>query len=47
MADFLDAVAAGRQPQVSARSALRVQALIDTMLASSREGRPREAPRLG
>lgn len=47
MADFLDAVAAGRQPQASARSALRVQALIDTMLASSREGRPREAPRLG
>lgn len=43
-ADFLDAVQAGRQPQASARSALRVHALIDTMLASSRERRSLEAP---
>ena len=43
-ADFLDAVAAGRQPLASARSALRVHALIDTMLASSRERRPLDAP---
>jgi UDP-N-acetyl-2-amino-2-deoxyglucuronate dehydrogenase len=42
--DFLDAVAAGRQPQASGRSAMRVHALIDTMLASSRERRPLEAP---
>jgi UDP-N-acetyl-2-amino-2-deoxyglucuronate dehydrogenase len=43
-ADFLDAVLAGRQPQASARSALRVHALIDTMLASSRERRALDAP---
>jgi UDP-N-acetyl-2-amino-2-deoxyglucuronate dehydrogenase len=43
-ADFLDAVEAGRQPQASARSGLRVHALIDTMLASSRERRALEAP---
>jgi UDP-N-acetyl-2-amino-2-deoxyglucuronate dehydrogenase len=43
-ADFLDAVPASRQPHASARSALRVHALIDTMLASSRERRPLEAP---
>jgi predicted dehydrogenase len=41
--EFLDAVAAGTQPQASARSGLRVQALIDAMLASSRERRTVEA----
>jgi predicted dehydrogenase len=45
IAEFLDAVEAGRQPACSARSGLRVQALIDAMLASSREGRTVEAPR--
>ena len=45
--DFLGAVQAGRQPLASARSALRVHALIDTMLASSREGRTLEAPAAG
>jgi predicted dehydrogenase len=44
-ADFLDAVEAERQPLASARSALAVHALIDAMLASSREGRAVEAPR--
>ena len=43
-ADFLDAVQASRQPLASARSALRVHALIDAMLASSREGRPLQVP---
>lgn len=43
-ADFLDALTAGRQPLASARSALRVQALIDAMLASSRDNRPAEVP---
>jgi predicted dehydrogenase len=43
--EFVDAVAAGRQPQASARSGLRVQALIDAMLASSRERRTVEAAR--
>ncbi len=43
--EFLDAVEAGRQPQCSARSGLRVQALIDAMLQSSREGRTVAAPR--
>jgi len=43
IAEFLDAVAAGRQPQASARSGLRVQALIDAMLASSRERRTVDA----
>jgi len=42
--EFLDAVEAGRQPRASARSALRVHALIDAMLASSREGRTVDAP---
>lgn len=42
--DFLDASLAGRQPLASARSALRVHALIDTMLASSRERRGLDAP---
>jgi predicted dehydrogenase len=44
-ADFLDAVEAKRQPLSSARSALAVHALIDAMLASSRERRAVEAPR--
>ena len=43
--DFVDAVQARRQPQASARSGLAVHALIDTMLASSREGRSLDAPR--
>lgn len=43
IAEFLDAVEAGKQPQASARSGLRVQALIDAMLASSRERRTVEA----
>ncbi|HVE49566.1 MAG TPA: Gfo/Idh/MocA family oxidoreductase [Casimicrobiaceae bacterium] len=38
--DFVVAVLEKRQPQASARSALRVQALIDAMLLSSRESRP-------
>jgi predicted dehydrogenase len=41
--EFLEAVAAGRQPQASARSGLRVQSLIDAMLTSSRERRTVEA----
>ena len=45
IASFLDAVEAGGQPHASARSALKVQALIDAMLASSREGRAVEVPR--
>jgi predicted dehydrogenase len=44
IASFLDAVEAGRPPRASARSALRVQALIDAMLASSRERRPIDVP---
>jgi predicted dehydrogenase len=44
IASFLDAVEAGRQPQASARSALRVHALIDAMLASSRDGVPVTVP---
>jgi predicted dehydrogenase len=44
---FLDAVRAGREPQVSGRSALKVHALIDAMLASSRAGAPVEVASLG
>jgi predicted dehydrogenase len=44
IADFVAAVSAGRQPLASARSALRVHALIDAMLASSRERRPVDVP---
>lgn len=36
--DFLDAVAAGRAPQVTGRNALAVHALIDAFLASSAAG---------
>lgn len=39
MEDFIDALAQDRAPRVSGRSALRVHAIIDAMLASSREGR--------
>jgi len=38
--DFLDAVRTGSEPQVSGRSALRVHALIDAMVASARAGAP-------
>jgi predicted dehydrogenase len=37
--DFVDAIAQGRAPQTSGRSALHVHALIDAMLASSASGR--------
>jgi len=40
IADFLDAIATGRAPQSSGRSALAVQALIDAILASSATGAP-------
>ena len=43
-ADYLDAVAARRQPHTSARSALAVHALIDAMLASSKKGRAIDVP---
>jgi predicted dehydrogenase len=46
IADFVDAVERGGQPLASARSALRVHALIDAMLASSRERRGVELPRV-
>ncbi len=39
LADFLDALEAGRQPAIPGREALTVHALIDALLASSREGR--------
>jgi predicted dehydrogenase len=39
IADFVDAVRAGRAPAVTGRSALAVHRLIDAILASSREGR--------
>lgn len=42
LADFLDAVDEGRDPMVSGRSALRVQALIDAIIASSAQGVPVE-----
>jgi predicted dehydrogenase len=44
IADFLDAVERNAQPLASARSALRVHALIDAMLTSSRERRSVELP---
>ena len=43
--DFVAAVEQRRTPLCSARSGLRVQALIDAMLASSRTGRPVDAAR--
>jgi predicted dehydrogenase len=39
-AEFLDAIDARREPMNSGRSALRVQRLIDALLASGRERRP-------
>lgn len=43
--EFVEAVAAGRDAPVSARSAMAVHALIDAMLQSSREGRRVDLPR--
>ena len=42
--DFVHAVADGSAPRVSGRSALRVHALIDAMLESSRTGLPVDVP---
>lgn len=42
IADFLSAISAGRAPLASGRAALRVQALIDAIIASSHTGRPVE-----
>ncbi len=39
LADFLDALEAGREPAIPGREALSVHALIDALLASAREGR--------
>jgi predicted dehydrogenase len=39
IADFADAVEAGRQPVSTGHSALAVHKLIDALIASSREGR--------
>ncbi len=39
IADFVDAVSAGREPSVTGRDALGVHYLIDALVASSREGR--------
>ena len=39
IAEFVDAVKAGREPLSNGRTALRVHRLIDALLASSREGR--------
>jgi predicted dehydrogenase len=47
IADFLDAVEGGRQPQASARSALAIHALIDAMLESSRRGAPVDVAEVG
>ena len=38
--DFLDAVAADRDPAVTGEEALRVHRLIDAILGSSASGRP-------
>ena len=38
--DFLDAIAAGREPRVNGEEALRVHRLIDALLASARSGAP-------
>jgi predicted dehydrogenase len=40
LVEFLDAIDQGREPMSSGRSALRVQRLIDALLASGRERRP-------
>jgi predicted dehydrogenase len=39
LADFLDALDEGRDPQASGREALRVHRFIDAVLRSSQEGR--------
>jgi predicted dehydrogenase len=39
IADFVDAVQAGRDPQSNGRTALQVHRLIDALLLSSRDGR--------
>jgi predicted dehydrogenase len=45
--NFVDAITTGREPMVSGRSALRVHALIDAILASAKAGRPVDAPSVG
>jgi predicted dehydrogenase len=40
LADFLDAIDEGREPEVSGRAALAVHRLIDALLASSERGAP-------
>ena len=40
IADFVEAVATGREPRVSGRDALKVHALIDALLRSAAERRP-------
>jgi predicted dehydrogenase len=45
MTDFAAAVREGRPPTIPARAALRVQRVIDAIVASSREGRATEVPR--
>ncbi|WP_270728262.1 Gfo/Idh/MocA family protein [Shimia sp. Alg240-R146] len=42
--DFIDALTEGRAPAVSGRDALAVQRLIDTLVASSRQGRALDLP---
>ncbi|KPA23209.1 Inositol 2-dehydrogenase [Shimia sp. SK013] len=42
--DFIDALAEGRAPAVTGRDALAVQLLIDTLVASSRQGRALDLP---
>ncbi len=44
IADFLDALDAGREPAISGREALRVHRLIEAILASSRAGREVAVP---
>ena len=40
IADFLDAIRAGREPKVSGREALRVHRLVDALLEAGASGRP-------
>lgn len=47
IADFVDAVAAGRPPSIDGRSALRVHRLIDAIVESSRTGRRVRLPEAG
>lgn len=42
LSDFLDAVATGREPKVSGHEALKVHRLIEALLASAENGRPRK-----